>query len=202
MISSIYSIGHGQKSPEEFISELKSFDIHYLIDVRTSPFSKWSPQFNRGVIEGLLSANGIRYVYMGDVIGGRPLSDDCYDEEGHYDYEKMAQVPAFKDGVNRLVNAHEKGIKVAVMCSESDPSMCHRSKLIGRELLAEYDINMHHITAVGKCVDETDIITLLTKGSWSPNATLFGPVSPPFFKSRGAYKNEEYKNEPNAQYYG
>ena len=90
MPSSIYSIGHGQKSTDEFISELRSFDIQYLIDVRSSPFSKWAPQYNRGTIEDFLKQNGIIYLYMGDVIGGRPQNDSCFDSDGYFDYKKMA----------------------------------------------------------------------------------------------------------------
>lgn len=70
--SSLYSIGHGQKTQEEFLAELKSFDIHFLVDVRTSPYSKWVPQFNQGIIESWLQQERIRYIYMGDYIGGRP----------------------------------------------------------------------------------------------------------------------------------
>ena len=136
-VSSLYSIGHGQKTQEEFLAELKSFDIHFLVDVRTSPYSKWVPQFNQGIIEGWLQQAGIRYIYMGDYIGGRPLNDICYDVEGYFDYHRMAEEPSFKTGLHRLVDANSKNCRVAIMCSESDPSECHRSKLIGRELYFE-----------------------------------------------------------------
>ena len=66
----IYSIGHGHKTKEEFISELQSFKIQYLIDVRTNPFSKWAPNFNQGYIEYMLKEASIIYAYMGDTIGG------------------------------------------------------------------------------------------------------------------------------------
>ena len=80
--SSIYSIGHGQKTQEEFLAELKSFNIHFVVDVRTTPYSKWATQFNQGTIESWLQQNRIRYIYLGDYIGGRPKNDFCYDEEG------------------------------------------------------------------------------------------------------------------------
>ena len=198
--SNIFSIGHGQKTPEEFISELKSFDIQFLIDVRTSPFSKWATHFNKGLIESLLSKHQIRYAYWGNIIGGRPLDDSCYDEEGFFDYKKMAQVQEFKDGLSRLVTAETNGHIVAIMCSESDPLQCHRSKLIGRELYFNYDINMQHIIAPNKMILETQILTGLTNGSWLPEGGLFGAYEPPFFKSRKAYKKEEVVEETEDYY--
>lgn len=187
-ISTLYSIGHGQKSIEEFIAELRSFDIHYLVDVRTSPFSKWAPQFNHGVIENSLAQSNIRYIYWGDSIGGRPDNDSCYDDDGFYDYQRMAQEPKFQAGLVRLVNANSKNCRVAVMCSESDPSECHRSKLIGRELYFSHGIKMNHIIGINKIVSQEDIMIKLTKNRWVPEGNLFGDNTPPYFKSRKSYK--------------
>ena len=47
MQSTIYSIGHGNKTIEDFIVELKTYNIEFLIDVRTTPYSKWNPHFNQ-----------------------------------------------------------------------------------------------------------------------------------------------------------
>lgn len=187
--SSLYSIGHGQKTQEEFLSELKSFDIHYLVDVRTSPYSKWVPQFNQGTIESWLQQEGIRYIYMGDYIGGRPQNDICYDEEGYFDYRRMAAEPSFKMGLHRLVDANSKNCRVAIMCSESDPSECHRSKLIGRELYFVHQISMNHIIAINRIINQEEIMKVLTKGTWEPDGNLFGECKPPYFKSRKPYKN-------------
>ncbi len=189
--STLYSIGHGQKTPEEFISELQFFRIQYLIDVRTSPFSKWASHFNQGIIEHLLNSYNIKYVYMGDKIGGRPLNDECYDDEGFFDYEKMAQTQEFKEGLLRLVKANANGNFVAIMCSESDPTQCHRSKLIGRELYFNHNIDMQHIISSNRAKSETQILIELTKGDWRPEGNIFGICEPPYFKSRKAYKKEE-----------
>ena len=95
METTIYSIGHGTKPIEEFIKELHSFDIKYLIDVRSSPFSKWASQYNQQELKHSVESEGIRYIYMGDVIGGRPQDENCYDEDGYFDYKKMADVLSF-----------------------------------------------------------------------------------------------------------
>ena len=69
--SCIYSIGHGNKTVEELIRQLKLFDIHYLIDVRSVPYSKYNPQFNKEQLKAVINnSSDIIYGYMGDVIGG------------------------------------------------------------------------------------------------------------------------------------
>lgn len=184
----LYSIGHGHKTPEEFVEELRSFGIQYVIDVRTTPFSRWAPLFDRDAIVRWLKMAGIVYGYMGDSIGGKPQSEDCCDSNGFFVYEKMAATTAFQKGLKRLVSANNRGLRVAVMCSESDPSLCHRSKLIGRELYVVAGINMMHIIAVGKAIPQTQIMTELTKNKWQP-ADLFGDRAPPYFHSQKNYKN-------------
>lgn len=142
--SCIYSIGHGNKTVEELIRQLKLFDIHYLIDVRSVPYSKYNPQFNKEQLKAVINnSSDIIYGYMGDVIGGLPKSSDCY-SDGKVDYDKIRKKPFFIDGIKRLINANEKEYKTCVMCSENDPKMCHRSKLIG-EALRDNGIIIQHI---------------------------------------------------------
>lgn len=185
----LYSIGHGHKTEQAFINELRSFNVKFLIDVRSNPYSKWSPEFNRGEIESWLRAAGIVYAYWGDSIGGKPQSDDCYDEGGYFDYKAMAEKPLFKASLKRLIAAAKKDYSIALMCTETDPSQCHRSKLIGRELYFGFGINMKHITGSGKSVTQEDIMQHLTNNIWQPANTLFGPCEQPYFKSVKSYKD-------------
>lgn len=201
METTLYTIGHGHKSYEEFVKELNSFNISFLIDVRTVPYSKWSPQFNQDIFKAQLKKNtNIKYAWWGNrdsdpYIGGRPLDELCFDEQGYFDYAKMAKEPSFQHGLERLDIAQEKGITVALMCSESDPSECHRSKLIGRELYVNYNINIKHIIASNTIKTEVEVIEELTRGknnAWradSPN--LFSDNEMPTFKSRKQYKTVE-----------
>ena len=170
MDSTLFSIGHGNKSIDEFIKELNSFDIAYLVDIRTSPYSKWNPQFNQYALQNSLTSSGIRYVYMGDVLGGLPNDSSCY-TNGRIDYTKMASKETFALGLERLVVANQKKIKLAIMCSESEPEMCHRSKLIGQELIKR-NITLHHIVDAHRIISQIDVINLLTKGNGIVN--LFG----------------------------
>lgn len=191
MDSSLFSIGHGQKTSEEFLAELRAFGIEFLVDVRSCPYSKWAPQFNQDAIAHFSKHHGIKYLYMGDVIGGRPTDSSCYDHEGFVDYKQVARTDLFKSGLRRLVSANTSGYRVAIMCSESDPRQCHRSKLIGRELYFENGIDMTHIISSTQSIREAEIITELTKGAWSSSPLLFCDFEKkPYFKSRTPCKKE------------
>lgn len=142
--SNLYSIGHSNKTVEELIRELRLFGIQYLIDVRSTPYSKYHPQFNRETLKSAINETGdIKYGYMGDAIGGLPKDTRCY-TDGKVDYGKIKLMPFFIEGIERLVRANEQEFKTCVMCSEGDPKMCHRSKLIG-EALRDRGIILQHI---------------------------------------------------------
>ncbi|MEA2018916.1 MAG: DUF488 domain-containing protein, partial [Campylobacterota bacterium] len=83
--STIYSIGHGNKTIEQFIDELKAYNIEYLVDVRTTPYSKWNPHFNKNDLIYKLKENDIGYIFLGDKIGGLPSDKSCYTEDGKID---------------------------------------------------------------------------------------------------------------------
>ncbi len=179
-MSTLYSIGHGNKTFDEFVKELQSFDIQFLIDVRSRPYSKWNPLFNQDMLKYLLKESGFTYVYMGDTIGGMPSDVSCY-TDGHIDYAKVKEKEFFKKGFMRLLTAAEKELRVAIMCSESEPEKCHRSKLIGQELL-KFGISLNHIVGVEKIQSQETVMAILTKGLGT--MTLFGEET---FVSRKVY---------------
>lgn len=171
--TTIYSIGHGNKNIEDFISELKSFNIKYLLDIRSKPFSKWNPQFNQTALEFALNKYGIVYVFVGDTLGGLPEDRSCYDYEGKVVYDFIKEKDFFKEGLSRLITANDKRIRLAIMCSETKPEECHRSKLIGQELLKK-NISIKHIVAVNKIKSQQAVMNELTKGKGIVD--LFGNV--------------------------
>ncbi|MFL5743227.1 MAG: DUF488 family protein [Niastella sp.] len=73
----IYTIGHGSRSADDFLTLLKEYGIEYLIDARSIPYSKFHPQFSKDALKTFLEQNGVRYVFMGDEIGGRPIDASC-----------------------------------------------------------------------------------------------------------------------------
>jgi uncharacterized protein (DUF488 family) len=163
MKSTIYSIGHGNKKIEDFVKELKSFNILFLLDIRSKPYSKWSPQFNKENIERELKIQKINYVYVGDTLGGLPEDRSCYDYTGKVVYDLIKEKDFFKTGLKRLTTANEKDINLAIMCSESNPEECHRSKLIGQELLKKH-ISLNHIISFNKIKSQETVMNELNKG--------------------------------------
>lgn len=167
----LYTIGHGNRTADEFLSMLQKFGIEYIIDVRSQPYSKFNPHYNQNELKFFLEKNNVRYVFMGDTLGGRPSDKSCYDEEGKVDYEIVKTKDFFVQGIDRLKTAYEKDVKVGIMCSESKPSECHRSKLIGRVLVKD-KISLMHIDENGKLKDQATVINELNKGL--PEVDLFG----------------------------
>jgi uncharacterized protein (DUF488 family) len=188
-MSTLYSIGHGNKSIETFIDELKHFGVDYLIDIRSKPYSKYSPQFNQNDLKFTLSDKKITYLFLGDSLGGLPTDLSCY-TNGHVDYDKLREKDFFKIGLQRLITAYDKTIKVAIMCSESKPEECHRTKLIGEEL-KKSGINLNHIT---RTKDKTNKLIIKSQTEvmheLAPNGTknLFGEELS--FTSRKKYNQD------------
>lgn len=180
--TTIYSIGHGNKDIEDFIAELKSFDIEYLLDIRSKPFSKWNPQFNQSALELELKKHEIIYVFVGDTLGGLPEDRSCYDYNGKVVYDLIKEKDFFKEGLNRLTTANDKKIRLAIMCSESKPEECHRSKLIGQELLKK-EISLKHIVSTSRVKSQQAVMNELTKGKGTVD--LFGNTMD--FTSRKTY---------------
>ncbi|MCM4152041.1 DUF488 domain-containing protein [Arenibacter sp. N53] len=177
--STIYSIGHGNKQFDELVSELKRYRIEFLLDVRSSPMSKFNFHFNRAWLEKDLPDNNITYEFLGEYLGGLPKDRSCY-TNGKVDYAKIRTKKFFKDGIDLLIEANEEKMRIALMCSESKPEECHRCKLIGQELM-NHDISVQHITANGLKSQE-EVIEILTQGFGVND--LFGEND---FTSRNTY---------------
>ena len=170
MIAPIYSIGYGLRSVEDFMALLRAYGIEYIADVRSNPYSKWNPDFCREPISAFLQQQGVGYVYLGDMIGGIPKDESCY-TEGKLDVQKAKKHEAFKVGIDRLINAHEKELSVALMCGEVEPHQCHRSKLIG-EVLSEKGVSLIHIINEHQIKSQAQVMLELTKGKSTTD--LFG----------------------------
>lgn len=153
----LYSIGHGRRSKEEFLALLKKYAIDFLIDVRSVPYSRFNPQYNQKALKSYLEENNIRYVFMGDELGGRPKDPLCYGNDGHIHYNSVMQMDFFKEGILRLKAAYDKNVRAAIMCSESKPEMCHRSRLIGNALLAG-NIPLLHIDEKGELKTQDEVL--------------------------------------------
>ena len=186
----IFTIGYGARALEEFIAALQANRIEFLIDVRSAPFSKFKPEFSKELLQHHLERAGIRYLFMGDTLGGQPKQPGCY-TDGKVDYDKVRVQPFFLAGIERLKRAFAQQRRVTLMCSEGRPEQCHRSKLIG-ETLAAGGIPLSHIDEDGRLLTQTQVIDRLTQGQLD----LFGPSS---FTSRKRYGPRAEEPEPEGQ---
>ena len=145
----IYTIGYGSRSIEQFVKVLQRYKIAYLVDVRSSPYSRYKPEFSKVELASELQRHDIRYLFMGDTLGGRPDDENCYDEDGSVDYEKVKKTQFYAEGIIRIQTAFDKQQYIALMCSEGKPEECHRSKLIGVSL-TDKQIEVTHIDENGE----------------------------------------------------
>ncbi|ACL18719.1 protein of unknown function DUF1130 [Desulfitobacterium hafniense DCB-2] len=128
----LYTVGHSLHSIEQFNKLLNSQAINCVIDVRSTPYSKYSPQFNTNELRKFLSINHKSYIFMGEEFGARRSESSLYDIDGLLDFEKVIRSALFQAGVKRVKSGLNKGYKIAFMCTEKDPLDCHRSILVGR----------------------------------------------------------------------
>jgi uncharacterized protein (DUF488 family) len=179
----IYTIGYGARDMAAFLAVLRAHHVAYLIDVRSKPYSRYKPEFSKQAFEQHLKAHGMRYVFMGDTLGGQPDDPDCY-TDGKVDYHKVSQKPLYQTGIGRLRDAWQQQVRVAVMCSEGKPEHCHRSKLIGVSLVAE-GIGIAHIDENDQLLTQETVLGRLHQGQ----SSLFGADFHPF-TSRQRYARE------------
>lgn len=178
MTERIFTIGYGNQSQEALIDNLAKLAISYVVDVRSSPFSRFKPEFSREPLAKSLKDRQIKYVFMGDLLGGRPEDEDCY-VSGKVDYARVREKDFFTRGIGRLQKAHEQGIAVCLLCSEGQPEQCHRSKLIAAALI-DAGIEVTHILPDGSLQSQAEVMTKLTSGQ----ASLFEE----HFTSRKSYR--------------
>ena len=169
---SIFTIGHSTHAIESFIGLLERHGVGKVADVRSTPYSRFNPQFNRESLARGLVSYGIEYVYLGRELGGRPDDPACY-ENGRIRYDRVAATPVFQRGLERLVHdAADHG--VAILCAEKEPLECHRTLLVAQALEA-HGTAVRHIRADGTLETHAAAMDrLLVMHGDLPQGELFG----------------------------
>jgi uncharacterized protein (DUF488 family) len=146
-MQTVFTIGHSNHPPEYFVNLLCGHGVTAICDVRSKPFSRLNPQFNREALKLVLQANGIAYVFLGAELGGRSDDPSCC-ERGQVQYERLANTDLFRQGIQRVQDGM-KAHRVALMCAEKEPLECHRAILVARHLAAA-GLDVQHIHADGR----------------------------------------------------
>jgi len=130
----IFTVGHSTHEIEPFLELLLRHRISAVADVRSTPASRFNPQFNRDALKAALGRAGISYVFLGRELGARSDDRGCY-VDGKVQYDRLANAPAYQDGLARL-EAGRAEHRIVVLCSERDPLDCHRTVLISESLVS------------------------------------------------------------------
>ncbi len=146
--NSLFSIGHSSHPIKKFIDILRQNRINTIADVRSSPYSKYAPQFNKEDLEHFLKNEDIEYLFLGKELGARVSSENCY-INGHAKYELISRLSIFQSGLEFVFRKIEQ-CKLALMCSEAEPLNCHRTILICRQLKKLHpELKITHILSDG-----------------------------------------------------
>lgn len=164
------TIGYGKTDLQTFIQTLIVYKVNYIVDVRSSPYSKYSAQYNKDFFQAQLAKHNISYMWCGDLLGGRPKDLSTYDENGIVDYNKLAKTELFLKGLTQLEELSLKN-NVAIMCSEQDPMKCHRFLAISKELFKR-EYRVVHILNISNYATQSQLEDKLVKIYFGDNFQL------------------------------
>lgn len=169
--TTVLTIGHSTHPAEKFLELLRLQGVDAVADVRSSPYSRFNPQFNRDELRTALKTAGIAYVFLGRELGARSDNPACYDTAGQVQYRKLAQTESFQQGLDRVIEGSKKH-RLALLCAEKEPLECHRTILIARELVAR-GVKIQHIQPDGSLESHDDAMDRLLKLHGLPQQDLF-----------------------------
>jgi uncharacterized protein (DUF488 family) len=166
----LYSVGHSNRTLEDFLSAIQAHGITAIADVRSLPYSKMHPQFDREALAASLKAVGIAYVFLGKELGARTSDNACY-VDGKVQFDRLARTQAFHEGLERVRQGMEQ-YRVALLCAEREPLACHRTILVSREL-ALRGVPIRHILSATEAEDHEQTNERLLQELGMGEANLF-----------------------------
>jgi uncharacterized protein (DUF488 family) len=166
----VFTIGHSTHTIERFVGLLRQHGVTAVADVRSVPYSRFQPQFNRETLAAALKGRGIAYVFLGKELGARSEDKTCY-ENGQVQYRRLAKTEAFRSGLER-VRLGSGNHRITLMCAEREPLECHRTLLVGHELAAS-GVPVVHIHDDGRLESHADAMKRLVTLVGLPDHDLF-----------------------------
>lgn len=188
MTNPVFTIGHSTHEIETFVNLLKNHKIDVIADVRSTPYSKFNPQYNASELKQYLALENIKYVPLGKEFGARSEDKNCY-KNGKVQYDLLAQSNSFRLGLERI----KKGAKnhnIALMCSEKDPIECHRSILVSRYIEEKLNIPINHILTDGTLESHQKLVERLLE-IYQKNSDNYDLFLSDTEKTNNAYKKQE-----------
>lgn len=154
----VLTIGHSTHPVERLIELVRQHGVQVLVDVRSQPYSRFAHQFNRENLQPVVTSAGLRYLYLGEELGGRQLGRITVLQERLAAYERLAEAPLFKRGLDRVLAEAVSGM-VAILCAEEDPTECHRRVWVAKAL-RERGATVQHIRGDGR-LDPDEVLRRL-----------------------------------------
>lgn len=158
----IHTIGHSNTDIAEFIGKLTLHNIDLLIDIRSAPYSQFTPQFNQETVKKACINNNIDYLFLGHYLGGKPSDASVIDNKLHIDYKELSKKDYFLHGIDQLLSLCAKH-QLCLMCAEGRPDKCHRHLLVAPALEKE-GVEILHILPDGGIVSEAELSPAINKG--------------------------------------
>lgn len=189
-MSELFTIGHSKHDMEYFIYLLQRYHIDYLLDVRSTPYSKYAEQFDREYLDSALQRINIRYFFMGDFFGARPHDPALYDN-GCLNFEKVRESSKFQKGMENVLLGLRQKHRIVLMCTEKHPFDCHRAILIARAFALK-NIPAKHILPDGNIFLQQELDNLLLQ-KYFPNRNQLTLFAGDFEMDEYYYLNEAYK---------
>lgn len=153
----VLTAGYGNRGFLPFVELLKGLEVTHVVDVRSVPESSYWEEFRRRNLEFLIPEQGLRYVYMGDTLGGVASSPILCKDPGAVPIEGLDRTPEFRLGLSRLVQAaSDSSKKIVLMCGCLRPHGCHRARLVAPAAIAA-GLDVRHVDAKGAVVTHADV---------------------------------------------
>jgi len=166
----VFTIGHSNHSFERFGELLRLHNVAAVGDVRSAPYSRSHPDFNREFLKTKLAEAGVAYEFLGRELGARPEGAQFY-QQGRVQYRVLAQSPLFRAGLDRVLKGAQTQ-RLALLCAEKEPLECHRTLLVARELVS-LGASVVHIHADDSLETYADGMKRLLKMLGLPEEDLF-----------------------------
>lgn len=171
MQDSVFTLGHSTHPLEHFVALLEQHAVTAVCDVRSRPYSRVNPQFNREDLAVALELRGITYRFLGKELGARSDDPACY-EDGKVQYARLATTELFARGLKRIVRGMNEGFRIGLVCAEKEPLDCHRTILVARHLAAR-GINVEHIHSDGHLESHEAALVRLARMHNLPEHDMF-----------------------------
>lgn len=178
----LFTIGHSNHPVERFLELLAQHGVTAVADVRSAPYSRMNPQYNRETLKETLRRAGVAYAFLGEELGARSHDPACY-EGRKVQYDRLAQTALFRRGVERVLEGRKRH-RIALMCAEKEPLGCHRTILVARNLEAE-GVPVAHILASGEIETHDQAMSRL--------ADLLGVPGEDMFRRRADVVGDAYR---------